>query len=87
MHLKVFNLHKGLHLFLLTEPCPIFYSVCLFFCDVDAQLSHQCFGDRPDGLGLFSFPFFAIFASRLSSVLFTRSLHSRLLILAPFTTF
>jgi len=43
------------------------------------------FGGRP-GLRMFSFPFFAIFASWLSSVLFTWSLHARLLILACLMT-
>jgi hypothetical protein len=38
-------------------------------CNVDIQLSHQRFEGRP-GLGVFDVPFFAIFASRLSSILF-----------------
>jgi hypothetical protein len=35
-------------LFLLIGSCPVSYPVCLFFCNVDAQLSHQRFS----GLGL-----------------------------------
>jgi len=52
-------------LLLLIEPCLVFYPVCLFSCDV--QLSHQRFGS----LGVLGFPFFAIFADRLSSISFT----------------
>jgi hypothetical protein len=37
-----------------------------FPCDVDVQLSHQRFEGRLNGLDVFGFPFFAIFASRLS---------------------
>jgi len=54
--------------------------------DVDVQLSHQCFGDRPGGLGSFGFPSFAIFASRSSSILFTWSPHAQLLILTHLMT-
>jgi len=56
--------------------------VCLFSCDVDVQLSHQCFEWRPGDLRLFRFLLFAIFANRLSSILFRWSFHVRLLILA-----
>jgi len=28
------------------------YLMCLFSRDVDDQLSHQCFGSRPSGLGM-----------------------------------
>jgi len=49
----------------------VFYPVCLFFRDVDVQLSHQCFGDRSGSLEMFSFPFLVIFASCLSSILLT----------------
>jgi len=73
-----FTLFPLLVLRILTGSCPVFYPVCLFFCDVDVQLSHQRFG----GLQLFGFLLFAIFASRLSSILFAWSLHARLLILA-----
>jgi len=38
-------------------------------CDVDVQLSHQYFGGCPDGPGMFDSPFFAVFTSRLSSIL------------------
>jgi hypothetical protein len=55
--------------------------VCLFSCDVDVQLSHQRFGGHPDGLMVFGFPFFAIFASQLSSILFTWFLYARFFIL------
>jgi len=51
--------------------------------DVDVQLLHQCFGDRPEGLMTSGFPFFA---SRLSSILFTRFLYACFLILARLTT-
>jgi len=54
---------------------------------LDVQLSHQRFGGRPDGPGMSGFPFFAIFASRLSSILFTWSLHARFLILVHPMTF
>jgi hypothetical protein len=40
---------------------------------VDIQLAHQRFAERSDDLGMFAFPFFAIFANRLSSILFTCS--------------
>jgi len=76
-------------LHLLSGPCPVFYPVHLFSCDVDAQLSHQRFGDRPGGLEAFGFPLLPIFASR-SSIPFTRSLSlslslsPRLLILAHY---
>jgi hypothetical protein len=53
-------------LLLLIGAYSIFYSVCLFSCDVDIQ----CFGGRPDGLVMFGFPFFAILASELSFMLF-----------------
>jgi len=83
MHLKVFNFYEHL-LHLLIETYPVFYSVCLWFpCHVDVQFSHQRFGGRPGGLGLFHFPLFGIFASRLSSILF-RSLHVCFLILVYF---
>jgi len=55
----------------------VLYPVYLSSCDVNVQLStfHQHFGGRPGGPGLFDFPFFVIFASRLSR------LHARLPIL------
>jgi len=62
---------------LLIGPCPVFYPVCLFSCGFDVQFSRQYLG----GLKVFGFPFFAIFASQSSSILFTWSLHARLLIL------
>jgi hypothetical protein len=43
--------------------------MCLFFCG-DVQL----FGDSPESLAVFGSPFFVIFASRLLSILFARSL-------------
>jgi len=36
-------------------PYSVFYPVCLFFCDVNVQLSHQLFGGHPGGL-VFYFP-------------------------------
>jgi len=42
----------------------------LFSRDADVQLPHRS-EDRPGGLEIFGFSFFAIFASRLSSILFT----------------
>jgi hypothetical protein len=62
------------------ESCPIFHPVCLFFYDVDIQFLHQRFGDHSGDLGVFGFLFFVIFISRLSSILFTGSLHVHLLI-------
>jgi len=51
--------------------------------EVVAQLLHQHFGGCPGGPRVFGFPFFAIVASRLSSILFrSHALHARLLILA-----
>jgi len=50
------------------------------FSDVDAQLSHQCFRDGSGSLGIFGFPFFAIFASHLSAVL---SLHDLSMVSSP----
>jgi len=58
--------------------------MCLFSCDLDIQFLHQRFGDHLSGLRISDFPFSAIFASRLSFILFTRSLHARLLLLAHF---
>jgi len=83
MRLKVLNFYEDLIflLHLLIRPCPVFYSMCLLSCDVDVQLSHQRFGNRPSGLGIFAFSLFGIFASRLSFILFTWSLHARFLIL------
>jgi len=52
---------------------------------MDVQLLHQRFRGHPGDLRMFGFPFFAIFASRLSSIPFTRSLRTRLLILAHLT--
>jgi hypothetical protein len=50
-------------LHLLIGSCPhVFYAVCLFSCDVDVQLSQQRFEGRSGGLGVFGFPFLAIFA-------------------------
>jgi hypothetical protein len=66
-------------LLLLVRPYPVFYLVCLSSCDVDVQSAQQPFGSFP---GVFSF--FAISASRLSSILFRRSLHARFLILIHF---
>jgi len=57
----------------LIESCSVFHSVCLFSCNVDVQFSRQRFGDRPGSLEIFSFPFFAVFAERLSCILFTCS--------------
>jgi len=62
-------------LLFLIGPSPVFYLICLFSCDVDIQLSHRCFGGHSGYLKMFGFPFFAIFASRLSFI------HARLLIL------
>jgi len=57
----------------------IFYPVRLFSCDVDIQLSRQCFGGRPGGLGVFGFPFLRFLQADYFSILF-RSLRARLLI-------
>jgi len=59
---------------------------CACSPDIDVQLLHQCFGGRPGGLRVSGFPFFATLASRLSPVLFTRSLQARLLVLLHLTT-
>jgi len=71
-------------LHLLIGPCSVFYAVCLFFCDVDVQLPHQYFESRQGDLEVFGLTFLAIFVRRLSSILFTRCLHARFLILAHF---
>jgi len=54
-------------------------------CNVDAQLSQQRFGSRSASLRVF--PFFAILASRLSSILFTFSFRVHLLILTHLMNF
>jgi len=59
---------------LLIRACPAFYPVRLFFCDVNVQPSQQGF----QGLGMFGFAFFAVLASRLSSIPFRRSPRARL---------
>jgi len=65
---------------LLIGPCLVFYPVCLFSFDVNIQHFRG-----QTGLRVFGFPFFATFASRLSSILFTlSSLHLRFLILVHF---
>jgi hypothetical protein len=66
--------------------CVCLHPVRLFSCDIDVQLSHQRSVGSPGSLGLFGFPFFAIFSNQLSFILFTRSFHDRLLILAHLTT-
>jgi len=71
---------------LLVGPCPVFYSVCLFCCNIDVQLSHQYFRDCLGGPEVLGFPFLAIFANRLSFILFGWSLHARLLSLAHLMT-
>jgi len=53
-----------------------FHSLCLFSPDVDVQLSHQRSGGRPGSPKTSGFPLFAIFASRLSSILLSSSLDS-----------
>jgi len=47
-----------IHRVYMISPCsfPILVSL-LFSCDVDAQLSYQCFGDHSGGLGVSDFPF------------------------------
>jgi len=89
IYLEILNLYEGFLLLphLLIGPHSVFHPMCSFSCDVDVQLSHQRFESRPGDLGMLGFPFFAIFASRLSSILFTWTLHARLLILAHFMTF
>jgi len=57
-----------LHLLLLIGPCSVFHPAHLLFRDVDVQLPHQCFGNRPGDLEMSDFSSFAIFASRLSSI-------------------
>jgi len=52
----------------------ILFSACSFI-----MLTSVCFGDRPGGLRVFGFLFFAIFANWLSSIVFTWSLHARAL--------
>jgi len=49
----------------------------------DLQLSHRHFGDCPGDPMSFDFSFLAIFASRLSSILFTRLLIHLVSILDP----
>jgi len=64
-------MHDENLLLLLTGSSSVFYPVCLmclFFCDVHVQPSHQRFEDRPDGLGMFGFLFSAIFGSRSSPI-------------------
>jgi len=64
--LPVMHLYKSLPLLLhlLIGSCPVLHPVCLFSCDVDVQFSLRRFGDCPDGLEVFGFLRFAIFASR-----------------------
>jgi hypothetical protein len=81
MQLKVLKFYEDslllLLLYLLMGPCPVFYPVCLFFCDVNVQFLHQRFGGHPGGF----FLSFAIFAGQLSSTPFTWFPHARFLIL------
>jgi len=81
MHLGVLKFYESL-LFLLIGQYPVFYPMCLFFCNINVQLSYQSFG-WPGDLGMSAYPFFAILQAgyRLSW-----SLHNCLLILIHFMT-
>jgi len=50
MRLKVLNLYESLPLLLhlFVKRCAVFYTVCLFFYDIDVKRSQQSFGDRRD---------------------------------------
>jgi len=85
-YLEVLDLYESspLLLHLLIGPCSVFHPACS--CNVDVQLSHQHFTGHPGGPGMPGFSSFMIFASRLSSILFTWTLHVFLLILAHLLT-